>query len=161
MWLGCRMTAVLDRLLSRSIQVDRGHSTPCRIWTGAKQSQGYGVIRVGGREGRLLLVHRLAYELLVEPIPADKQMDHLCRQRDCLEIAHLEAVTPQVNTLRGIASQVTSQRHASVTHCPRGHAYAGENLLLRIERDGKHHRQCRACIREREARRRSQASRSA
>jgi hypothetical protein len=61
---------------------------------------GYGRIGYGGKEP---VAHRLIYELLVGPIPLGHILDHLCRNRNCVNPEHLEPVTHQVNTHRGDA----------------------------------------------------------
>ena len=70
-------------------------------------SNGYGRIRIGSLldgSRRLVLVHRLAYELAVAPIPADHDIDHVrdrgCTRRDCCNPAHLEAVSHAENNRR-------------------------------------------------------------
>lgn len=84
---------------------DRGHTTPCWVWTGAKQSAGYGALRV---DGRVVLAHRHAYEQAVGPIPAGLQLDHLCRVTDCVNPEHLEPVTNRENVLRGRKAKLTA-----------------------------------------------------
>lgn len=86
------------------------------------------------------LAHRVAYEMLVGPIPEGKQLDHLCRQRTCWNPAHLEVVTGRENTLRGVGRTAVN---AAKTHCSRGHELAGDNLYVH---DGQ--RKCRACKKE-------------
>ena len=112
----------------------------CWEWTAAK-TQGYGTFCLNqtpqGRTGR---AHRIAYELLVGPIPPDKQIDHLCRNRACVNPAHLELVTSRTNTLRG---EGRTAHNARKTHCPRGHAYTPENTL--VSKGGE--RFCRECRR--------------
>ena len=81
----------------------------------------------------MALAHRVAYELQVGPIPVGLQLDHLCRVRSCVNPAHLEPVTSAENTRRGL--------RAMKTHCPQGHPYAGENLLIRPTGQ----RRCRTC----------------
>lgn len=112
----------------------------CWIWKGATYTQGYGQIWWGGRKAR---AHRVAYELLVGPIPEGLELDHLCRVRNCINPAHLEPVTHRENTLRG--NTITAREAASTT-CPQGHPYD------RV--DTKGFRKCRRCIAEQERRRR-------
>lgn len=69
--------------------------------------------------------HRVAYELLRGPIPVGLQLDHLCRNRSCVNPDHLEAVTGRTNTLRG---ETITAANLAKTHCPRGHPYEGANL---------------------------------
>lgn len=114
---------------------------PCWIWTGGKTGRGYGGVANEGtrREGtrRLVNVHRLAYELLVGPIPSGLTLDHLCRVRLCVRPAHLEPVTLRMNILRG---EGPTAKQARQTHCKRGHPFDKANTSLQR---GK--RSCRAC----------------
>lgn len=98
---------------------------------------GYGYRRIGGRGGRFVYIHRLAYEELIGPIPDGLQIDHLCRNRACYNPAHLEPVTQQENIRRGY--------WAMKTHCPRGHAYDVVNTQWRGNK-----RRCATCHREQE-----------
>lgn len=69
----------------------------CWEWTGAqvgRANEKYGHTRMG-------MAHRVAYELLVGPIPKGLVLDHLCRNRLCVNPAHLEPVTQRTNILRG------------------------------------------------------------
>jgi hypothetical protein len=133
--MGRPLTPPLDRLRSKTIYPPSG----CWIWTGPlNRPGGYGRVAVGG--GRMGLAHRVAYELLVGPIPEGKQLDHLCRNRACWNPEHLEVVTGKENTLRGIGRTAAN---AAKTHCNRGHELAGDNLYVY---DGQ--RKCRACKRE-------------
>lgn len=104
----------------------------CWQWTGAVTSRGYGS---AAHEGRTWSTHRLAYELLVGPIPAGLQIDHLCRNRRCCNPEHLEPVTGRENVRRACEGQ---------THCAQGHPLAGRNLVIRI-RYGNERRLCRLC----------------
>lgn len=83
----------------------------CWEWTGALSS-GYG--RIHHSPGRLVYTHRLAYELLVGPIPEGMDLDHLCRNTKCCNVAHLEPVTRQVNLLRG---ETLTAAHAEGRDC--------------------------------------------
>jgi hypothetical protein len=72
--------------------------TRCWNWTGAINTNGYGVMWSGRAEARL--AHVLSHERLVGPIPPRFQVDHLCANRRCVSPEHIEAVTQQVNLQR-------------------------------------------------------------
>lgn len=84
---------VSDRLAVWSAPDEYG----CLVWNGHTYSNGYGRIRV---DGIVRLVHRVAYEEAVGPIPEGLEIDHLCRNKLCILPAHLEPVTRRVNLLR-------------------------------------------------------------
>jgi hypothetical protein len=121
---------LLDRLIARTEKTDS-----CWLWTGALDLYGYGQF-IRGKSA-----HRAAYELQVGPIPAGHQIDHLCRVRNCVNPAHLEAVTARENTLR---SRNRAAMNARKTHCKRGHEFNDDNTY--ITPTGA--RQCRACRRK-------------
>ena len=113
----------------------RASETGCLEWTGTV-ANGYGTIKHGGRNHR---AHRLIYSLVVGPIPEGLVIDHLCRNKRCVNPAHLEAVTVRENTLRGVGP--TAQNMAK-THCLRGHPFSDANTRW----DGRG-RVCRECHR--------------
>jgi len=126
--------------------------TGCWRWPGWNNGLGYGKIQVGGRKGRGLYVHRIAYELFVGPIPEGMDLDHLCRVRDCARPDHLEPVTRSENIRRGAgAGGVLAPPYVMPETCRAGHALVGDNLGP-PGTDGSHWR-CRTCDRE-DARRR-------
>lgn len=121
-------------------KVDR--TDDCWIWT-ASTSGGYGQIRV---DGKILKAHRVAYELFVGPIPEDKELDHLCRNRVCVRPDHLEPVTRSENLKRSPLVGKHPNQHANKTHCKHGHEFTTENTYLKPDGKG---RECKACRRER------------
>lgn len=123
----------------------------CWEWPGSRDKQGYGrfaVPRTPRVSNRWLpkLAHRIAYELFVGPIPDGLTIDHLCRNKGCVNPSHLEAVTQRVNNYR------TPDFNGNKTHCPQGHEYATSG---RAYRGGRY---CRVCDRDRWRHERSSAS---
>lgn len=122
--------------------------TGCWLWTGARLASGYGSVGVIGSGAKSNLTHRYVYTELVGPIPPGLHIDHRCRVRNCVNPAHLEAVTQQENNRRAGAA-----RSAATTHCRRGHEYTPATTIVRRRR-GITVRWCRTCsnTRVREAR---------
>jgi hypothetical protein len=127
-------------------KVDRDGPTafdmgPCWLWTASIVSTtGYG--QFGVAKGSTATAHRWAWESVNGPVPQGLQLDHLCRVRACVRPDHLEPVTQRENLLRG---ETVVARAAAATHCPAGHAYAGDNLRIRASG----HRACVECDRRR------------
>lgn len=106
----------------------------CWEWRGSRDQAGYGRVHWNGRSTR---AHRVAYELARSPIPEGLTIDHLCRNRGCVNPAHLEPVTLRENILRGNTFQAAN---AAKTHCPQGHPYSFVN--------SKGSRECQTCRNE-------------
>lgn len=89
------MNALPAALLSKSRQ------TNCLVWVGATNNKGYGIVAI---DGGVQLAHRIAYAAVNGPIPDGLVIDHVCRVRNCINPAHLEAVTQAENNRRGRAA---------------------------------------------------------
>jgi hypothetical protein len=86
-------------------------------------------------------VHRFVYELLRGPVSNDLELDHLCRNRWCCNIDHLESVPHRVNVLRGFSIAAINARR---THCPKGHFYQEEQTYIQVK-NGIRMRSCKEC----------------
>jgi len=128
-----------DRIASKIGSPDeRG----CWPWLAAR-NKGYGVIRIGGRsDGHLRAAHRVVYETLIGPVPESLQLDHLCRNRGCVNPEHLEPVTQEENIRRGTGA---SAQNARKTHCVNGHEFTPENTYVHRRRGRPDARECRTC----------------
>lgn len=118
--------------------------TGCWFWLGTI-SNGYGRLSLGRRkEGtrRSALAHRIAYEMARGPIPDGLVIDHLCRQRSCVNPDHMELVSSVENVMRGESGPATNARKPC---CPNGHPYES--------RDSRGWRICRICTKETDRRR--------
>ena len=124
-----------DRLLEK-IAV---HPLGCWEWTASLTKDGYGAFGIGSR---VTTAHRAMWEVTFGEIPEGLTLDHLCRNRRCLNTAHLEPVTRGENVLRGMGRAADNARK---THCHRGHPFDKQNTYI-VPGGG---RQCRACNRER------------
>lgn len=113
----------------------------CWHWLGHLTPAGYGYFWERPRKHG---AHRWSYEQFVGPIPDGLEIDHLCRNRSCVNPTHLEAVDHHTNLMRGSTLPSTN---AAKTHCAKGHAYTPDNV--RIRSNGARH--CKTCNRENQA----------
>ena len=105
-------------------KVDKDGPGGCWVWMAGRSAQGYGRFWI---DGDTRAAYRVAYEVLVGPVPDGLQLDHLCRNRACVNPGHLEPVTVVTNVMRGVS-------------------FAAENTY--IDRRGR--RLCRECQRARQ-----------
>lgn len=125
-------------------KVSRVGESECWEWIAGRNRSGYGIFRVGGAGTSPVNAHRVAYEILRGAIPQGLDLDHLCRNRGCVNPAHLEPVTRKVNTLRGSGPTAIN---AARTHCHRGHEFTPQNTIAHPL--GRNCRECRRLQRSR------------
>lgn len=121
----------LERLLAKTV-VDE--ATGCILFTGAAGSHGYGNF---AKDGHTVRAPRAMYEAFFGPIPEGLTIDHVyargCRHKNCVNPAHLEAVTILENIRRG--------SKATKTHCVNEHEFTPENTVIRPNGT----RRCKTC----------------
>lgn len=117
-------------------------NSSCWLWPGVLHSTGYGAISSRpGEDGKRhkLLAHRVLFEMARGPVPDGLQLDHLCRNRSCVNPEHLDPVTIRENLLRG---DTLAAENLAKDSCPRGHPYSEENTYRY-----KNTRLCKICRR--------------
>jgi len=114
----------------------------CRLWTAAVNRSGYGCV---WRGGKMLLAHRVAWELVHGPVPKGLCVLHRCDTPGCVVVDHL-FLGSNLDNMKDMASKgrawnPRAAANAKKSHCSKGHPYSGSNL--HVLKNG--HRQCKAC----------------
>ena len=116
----------------------------CWEWQLYVHPAGYGMLT---RRGKRHYAHRYVWEMMVGPIPEGYDIDHLCRNKACVNPDHLEPVTRKENLRRGVTRQGKPSKIKGFRYemCRRGkgpHRMEDPNLYYN-HRGG---RQCKACV---------------
>lgn len=166
-----RFTCIPDTELDRIIfQVARHRGqatgTGCIPWTGGRDRYGYGRVtlrNLGDIKQVDTGAHRVFWVIERGPI-IDKSavIDHLCRNRACVNTDHMELVSDRTNTMRGaiplqnrarlglpVPRQNRPRSRKERTHCSNGHEWVSENIYERVTKEGYVRRTCKICARER------------
>ncbi len=121
----------------------------CWNWQGEISHNGYGRFRVVSTRilTKRMPAHHFSFKESGKVIPDGLVIDHLCRNRACVNPSHMEAVTIKENVNRGSLREYMQKHNEHITHCPKGHPYDEQNTYKRPSRESG--RECRACNKER------------
>ena len=123
----------------------------CWEWTGyTDPNNGYGQTSSTLTTGKTQNAHRAVWESLFGASPEASgrrvHLDHLCRNRLCVNPAHMDLVSAGENILRG---EGACAHNARKTHCKRGHELTPENVYVPPHRGGRECRECKRMLRRR------------
>ena len=140
----------VQKFWSKVDRLDEALPGGCWLWKAGK-SNGYGNFKTICSKGHCpdnktywrlhrIDAHRFSYQLANGEIPKGLVVDHICRNKACVNPSHLEAVTNIVNVMRGNGRAAC---HARKTHCHRGHPLDQARIAKRA--DGHVSRNCSIC----------------
>ena len=116
----------------------QANPTDCWVWTGRRHTAGYGC---SPHRSTHYFAHRASYELVNGQIPHGLVLDHLCRNRLCVNPGHLRTCTIAQNVTA--PGSLAAEHWRRKTHCPQGHPYSPENTYINASTGGRH---CRICL---------------
>lgn len=132
----CTLTPRRLRSFLASVQKPAGKDG-CWEWVGTTSNRGYGNYFAHA-------AHRVAYQWMVGPVPDGLDLDHLCRNKRCVNPHHLEPVTKAENNRRSKVSGPFQLRH----YCIHGHALIGADVSVKSTGKGRFRAYCLACRRK-------------
>lgn len=130
------MKTAIERFLSKISVAQNG----CWVWITSKNKDGYGVIGINYKS---YISHRFIYEYYYGSISSVLEIDHLCRNRACVNPLHLEQVTSKENIRRGLTGHTKNRANFNTykTQCKHGHEFTKENTY--VHSNGW--RRCKTC----------------
>lgn len=136
----------------RSIQATSAEG--CWSWIGPRNSYGYGRLMesVGKRKCKQLMAHRFSYEQVIGQIEEGMTVDHTCRNKSCVNPAHMEIVSRGENSKRSYSKNMNAMRDKT---CTMGHKIEEGNIVKEIRNNGKERLRCLICSRNRGRKRKS------
>jgi hypothetical protein len=127
----------------RWLEKDRGYNSPCWMWQGATDSRGYAMAM---RDGRVRSLHKWLWEELHGPVGEGLELDHLCRQRSCVNPDHLEAVSHAENVRRGATARLTPAQVEEIREAMRARDASGKRPVGLVQSLVEEYGVCRRSI---------------
>ncbi len=122
--------------------IDKDQPSGCWEWKSFKNAKGYGRFKIArAGQQRSCVAHRVSFALFKTIPDPTLTIDHLCRNRGCVNPDHLEEVSFRVNLYRGESNQAVNARK---TTCINGHEFTPENTYINPNKP-RRNRSCRTC----------------
>lgn len=116
------------------------HFNRCWNFQGEILRHGYGQISLGYKR---YLAHMVSYLIFNGNYDRSLYIDHICRNRACVNPKHLRLVTPRQNALENNIGPVAA--NYKKTHCKYGHEFTIENTIILLNNKYPR-RRCSICM---------------